>query len=155
MSLSELATTNILNKITTKLGKVIFEGKKIPQLVRIINEPRKYRRTFIKRATTTDTEFQDDETPLIEIQNPLDQDTIIKSISLVPDSTFKTNGQIIVKVDNVTVLDDSAVGDWTDISEFVLDFEGGRKIKARRFVTAFVKTSSGTSAITLVVTFGD
>ena len=80
---------------------------------------------------------------------------MIKSISIIPDSTFQTNGQIKILIDEVNVLKDNATADWTDISELVLDFEGGREIKQSRSIVALIKTSSGTSAITLQITFGD
>lgn len=155
MSVDNAITKSLVEEVMSKIAGLIIKGKKTPQLVRVIHEPRKFRKTKVDRTTTTSSTFPDQESPDIEIKNPLDRTTMIKSISLVPDSTFKTNGRVKIFVDEVLVLEDSAVADWTDLSEFVLDFEGGREIKQNRSVIALIKTSSGTSALTLVVTFGD
>lgn len=155
MFLQEAATMKIVEEIMSKIAGLIIKGKKIPQLVRVIHEPRKFRKTEIDRATTSSSTFPDQDSPDIEIKNPLDRTTMIKSISLIPDSTFKTNGRVKIFVDEVLVLEDSAAADWTDLIDFILDFEGGREIQQNRSVIALIKTSSGTSALTLVVTFGD
>lgn len=153
--MSEVITASILTQIMTKFGDIVMTGKKIPQLVRVIHEPRKYRKTLVDRATRNANEFTELDSPSIEIKNPRDIETMIKSISLVPDATFKTNGRVRIFVNEVLVLEDTASGDWTDILDFVLDFEGGKTVKAGESVKALMLSSSGTSALSLVVTFGD
>ena len=155
MSLDTAVTNKVISEIMSKLGSVIIKGKQIPQLVRIINEPRKFRKTKVDRASSTATVFPDAENPDLEIKNPLDRNTMIKSISLIPDATMKTNGRVKIFVNEVLLLEDTAAADWTDIIDYQLDLEGGKEIDAGMSVTAFLLTNAGAVALTLVVTFGD
>jgi len=155
LDLNSAVTSKLVSEVMSKIASMIMKSKAIPQLVRIIAEPRKYRKTFVDRGTTTATVFPDLESPTIEIKNPLDRDTTIKSISLVPDATFKTNGRVKVFVNDVLLLEDSAAADWSDVIDYQLDLEGGKLVEAGKSVKALLLTTSTAVFLTLVVTFGD
>ncbi len=154
-SIDNAITMKTVGEIMNKIAGMILSSKKIPQAIRIINEPRKFRKTVVDRATTTDTVFQDIESPAIEIKNPLDRNTQIKSISVIPDATFKTAGRVKIFVNEVLLLEDTAVADWTDIIDYQLDLEGGKLVEAGKSVKALILTNAGAVFLTLVVTFGD
>ena len=155
MSLDTAVTTKIVSEIMSKLGSIIMKGKQVPQLVRIITEPSKFRSTKLKRASTTSTTFPDLDSPDIEITNPLDRDTTIKHLTIIPDGTFKTNGSIKIFVDDVKAFDNDAAADFTDIAELKIEAITGKAIKQNRSVKVLMKTSSGTAKLALAVTFGD
>ena len=155
MSLDTAVTTSLVSEIMSKLGSVIMKGKQVPQLVRIITEPPKFRFTKLKRASTTSTTFPDLDSPDIEIKNPLDRDTTIKHLTIIPDGTFKTNGSVKIFVDDVKAFENDAAADFTDIAELKIEAITGKAIKQKRSIKVLMKTSAGTSKLALAVTFGD
>lgn len=150
-------TMKMVNEIINKLTPLLNLGKKIPQIVRIKPDPDKFSFSQLKRATSTSKTYPDDESPDIEIANPLDRDTSVKEISLVPDAGFKTNGIVRIFIDEVRVFKSDEAANFTDIADNSIKFNEGRRIKQKRSVKVFIKNDDGSTSISLAVqvTFGD
>lgn len=150
-------TMKLVNEIITKLTPLLNLGKKIPQIVRMKPDPDKFTFTELKRATSTSSKFPDDDSPSIDIANPLDRDTSVKAISLAPDAGFKTNGIVRIFIDEVAVFKSDTVASFTDITDNTITFNEGKRIKQKRSVKIFIKNDDNSTSISLAaqVRFGD
>ncbi len=155
LDLNSAVTGNMVAEIIKRISGMMIKGKTIPQLVRVINQPVKFRYTKLKRASITGTAFPDLDSPDIEIKNPLDREVSIKHVTLIPDGTAKTNIMIKLFVNDVLAFDNDATADFTDIAELKIEATTGKKIEAGKSVKLLAKTSAGTSKIALAITFGD
>lgn len=156
--LPEAVTMKLVSEIIDKLRPLLQMGKKIPQIVTIRADPDLFTFTEMGRATTTSKTYDlESATTTITITNPLDRDTTVKEISLVPNANFKTNGIVAVHVDERKVLNQKAVADWTDLSELIIKFNQGKRIRQKRDLKIAIKNDDASTSVSLtaVVTFGD
>ena len=151
MSLDDKKTQKMFDMLLDKFKSIIFEFQKIPKLVETTPKPRKFLYTKISRAQVSATTPPDQDSPSIEIENPLDDDCVIKEIAVIPDSDFKTNGRLKVYIDDAKCFEDEAVADWTNVSELKIPLENGKEIKQKRSVKFLIWGSAG--YLTVFVTF--
>lgn len=151
MGFGDAVTMKMVEEIVGKFKEVVFESMKIPKLVETTPKPRKFLYTKIQRAEVAGATPPDQDEPSIEIENPLDEECVIKEIAVIPDSDFKTNGRLKVFVDDAKVFEDEAVADWTDVSELKIPLENGKQIKQKRSVKFLIWGSAG--FLTVFVTF--
>ena len=148
MSLDEKRITGIMGQFRNLLR----EDKNNIQKVRNIPVPAKAIKSLTDRVSITETVYADSAD--ISIQNPWDAPARIISITVIPDSTAKTNGQFKIAVQEVTVMTIDAVADLTEYSSIPVTLPNeGLDIRSREKVELFGKTSSGTSVFNLYVTF--
>ncbi len=98
------------------------------------------------------------ETPDLEFDNPRKIDSTITAISIIPDTTFQTEGMVIITVNKVPVFKNKAVADFTDVADALDTVLRGKKIRASDKVRVFIWNGTGTAnavALTVFVTFAE
>lgn len=149
-SLESAAGSVLLGKMIAKLEELI-KPERI-QKVQAVTRPSRSGRTFVDRVSTNNTSIQDDAD--IEIENPLDAENRITSITIIPDGTMKTDGLLKLQIEDVTVLSIDTAADLTDLNNLPLSIPNeGWEIKPREKIKLFLWTSSGTVSATIIVHF--
>jgi len=145
----EIATASaLISEGVKKVSEVIQKEKKNPQIVIVKSKPTKFLKARLKRVTSVATRS---ENPQGAIRNPVDEDAVIKNISLVPNGTFKTSGQLLLKVNEVEIFQHDGAGDFADVS--ILDIplpSEGKIIERGRSLEVF---AWGSGSITIYVQF--
>lgn len=142
-------TLNLFSgSIVNGLREFMKQEKKNAQFVIVKQRPTSFLKSKLKRISSVSAKLS---TAQGAIENPVDEDAVIKSISIVPNATFKSSGRLQILVNEVEVFSDDAVGDYTDVP--VLDIalpSEGKIIKRGKSVEFFVW---GSGAITVYVQF--
>jgi len=88
--------------------------------------------------------------------NPLKQDVKLLNLSFVPDTNFKTKGVIIVLVNGTELVPETAVGTFTDPSDFAVPIpRGGLTLRRDEKVEIFIWSPDATAiALTAAPLFG-
>ncbi len=143
------AVGELTKKISENL-ELFKKEKDKPQGVKIIQEPIESISLKLKRVTSTSTTKPN--TPNIEFKNPLDEEIKVKTISLIPNSSFKTKGIVQVLIDDVEVFLNDAVADFADIASLNIELSPqGKTIKRGKSVQVFIWSPDATS-VSLAVT---
>ena len=143
-----------INQVFAQFKEILQQDKSNIQKVRVVLNPKSYSYTELGRATTTNTVKQDDAD--LEFQNPLDKEIVVKSVSMIPDSDFKTKGMALIKVNGTTIFKNKAVADFTDLVDTVVEILEGKTIDPKEKLEVFIWSPDGTIvSLTLQVTFGE
>jgi len=149
----------VIFEAVKKLTKVLQDNfgkleKKEIQKVIVIHERDEQTRVRLGRATTTETARP--ETADIEWDNPLDKDSKIKSISIIPNDAFKLHGMISININGVDIFKNDNVADFTDIGSLTIPLNPQDAVLKRgKKLKIYLWTDDGTSsALTATATFG-
>ena len=140
-----------LEKIYEEITKLRWHKEQEPTVIRY--QDTDYYFTSIDRISTTNTSYKDKADHVVK--NTQNKALFIDEISMIPDSTAKTNLSLIGKTtDGLTFLE-IAGGSLTDTQEYI--FKPTKRLVVRQGVDLefFIKTSSGTSKISIAVTLTD
>jgi len=146
--MSEIAASAIISEGIKKVTEVIQKEKKNPQIVIVKSKPTKFLKARMKRISTVSTKSENAQGI---IENPVDEDAVIKNISLIPNGTFKSSGQLLLKVNEVEIFEHDVAGDFTDVS--ILDIalpSEGKIISRGKSIEIF---AWGSGSITVYVQF--
>ena len=142
----------LMDTLGIKVSDILKNDKKNIQKVQVITEPFTYGLTKVKRGSTSVTVKPDE--AQISITNNLKADVRITAITIIPDSSFKTNGLLKLTVDEVTVLEIDTAGNLTDLNNLPLSIPNeGWLIKRDEKIELYMWSSSGTITATLIVHF--
>lgn len=142
--------TGIIASIATQTASKVFDGlmnNKEGLPVKVKNAPSKYTRGKLARIAAVATKS---DSPQGTITNPLDTDLIVKNISIIPNSAFKTNGKLVLKLNEVTVFDNDNSTDFTDVSILDIDLPEGKIIEANKTLDVF---ATGAGFVTIYIQF--
>lgn len=143
-----------INQVFEQFKQILQQDKSNIQKVRVVLNPKSYSYTELGRATTTNISKQNDAD--LEFENPLDKEIVVKTVSIVPDSSFKTKGMMLIKVNGTTIFKNKAVADFTDVSESIVEILEGKTIDAKEKLEVFIWSPDATSvSLTSQVTFGE
>ena len=148
MSLDLAAANVLIKEAVDKVKQVMKDEKNNPQIVIVKSKPTKFLKSRIKRVNTVS---EKSDKPQGTIKNPVDEDAVIKNISLIPDGTFKSSGQLLLKVNEVEIFEHDASGDFADVS--ILDIalpSEGKIIERGKSLEVF---AWGSGSITVYVQF--
>ncbi len=148
MSAEITAATVIGGKLLDQIKEIMKDDKKNPQIVIVKSKATKFLKARIKKVTAVSTRS---EKPQGVIDNPVDEDAVIKSISIIPNGNFKSSGQLLLKVNEVEIFQHDAAGDFSDMS--ILDIAmptEGKIIQRGKSLEVF---AWGTGNVTIYVQF--
>ena len=148
MSAEITAATVIGGKLLDQIKEVMKDDKKNPQIVIVKSKATKFLKARIKKVTSTSARS---EKPQGTINNPVDEDAVIKSISIIPNGNFKSSGQLLIKVNEVEIFQHDEIGDFADVS--ILDIampSEGKIIQRGKSVEVF---AWGSGDVTVYVQF--
>lgn len=148
MSLDLAAANVLIKEAVDKVKQVMKDEKNNPQIVIVKSKPTKFLKSRIKRVNTVS---EKSDKPQGVIKNPVDEDAVIKNISLIPDGTFKSSGQLLLKVNEVEIFEHDVAGDFADVS--ILDIalpSEGKIIERGKSLEVF---AWGSGSITVYVQF--
>lgn len=125
------------------------------QVVNVKPNPEEFSITILDDATTTLQSFGDLKTkPQLTFENPLEIDSFIQEITILPDTAFKTKGKCIVTVDDIPVFKSKKFTSFSLISETVIKVN--KTIKKDSKLKVFMISSDGSAVgLAVQVTFGD
>lgn len=143
------------NKLSKKLDEVKTELKpKEIQIVHVKEDPDSYSITIINDVTTTNQKWTNEDKPILEFENELKKESIVRQISIIPDTNFKTKGKIIVTIDDIPVFISKSFTSFEKLSESTIIIN--KTIKQDSKVKFFLISSDGLAVgITAQVTFGE
>jgi len=105
----------------------------------------------IGRKSTTNTSRQNDDNPDLEFQNPLDIEAVVREITFIPNSAFKTKGMLVVTINDVTIFSNKVVADFTDVTDGKIPIPEGKTIKRKDKVKVFIWNGTDSNAVILTV----
>lgn len=143
------------DKIVKKLDEVKEQTKpKDIQIVHVKEDPDSYSVTVIDDVTTDIQKWTNKDKPQLQFDNELKKTSIVREISIIPDTNFKTLGKILVTIDDVPVFISKSFTAFEKISETVVTIN--KTIKQDSKVKFFLISSDGSVVgITAQVTFGE
>ena len=148
MSAEITAASVIGGKLLDQIKQVMKDDKKNPQTVIVKSRPTKFLKARLKKVTSSSKKSENAQGT---IKNPVDEDAVIKNISVIPNGTFKSSGQLLLKVNEVEIFQHDAAGDFADVS--ILDIplpSEGKIIQRGRSLEVF---AWGSGNITIYVQF--
>ena len=138
-------------KITDKLDEV--KPKDI-QVVTIRRDPDQFSSTALEKKTTTNQKWQTKSYPDMQFDNALKKDSIVREISLMPDTVFRTKGKIRITIDDVEVFISKSFDAFDNIQDTVVRVN--KTISQDSKVKIFLLSSDGSAVgMTAQVTFGE
>ena len=146
---------NIFSKFSDNITKKLDEIKpKDVQVVMVKQNPDTYSITELDKKTTTNQKWTNKDFPIMEFENVLEKQGIIKEISLTPDANFKTKGKCIITVDDSEVFISKSFTSFEDIIDTTIPIN--KTIEQDSKVKIFMISSDGTAVgLTAQATFGD
>ena len=136
--------------------KILSMKSDVPCLVTIKKKPYLWCTSKLKRASSANVQFNDFLNPDITFTNPKKTSVVIKEISLIPDDSFKERGIVKILADTFPVFENENAGDFTDVSELILDIPEGLILGRDKSVKVFFMSSDGTEvSLSVFVKFGD
>ncbi len=156
MVLIQALTSAIFGEGINRLIKKLDEIKpKDIQIVNVKNNPDEFSRTILDDGTTTNKKWGDlKSNPDLEFENPLEKETIVSEIDIVPDTAFKTKGKCIITVDDIPVFQSKNFSSFTLINENVIKVN--KTIQKDSNVKVFMISSDGSAVgLTVQVRFGE
>lgn len=156
MVLTELFLSDLLSRGIDAIGKKIDAIKpKDVQTVIVKQDPDTYSYTELDDATTQDTKWGDLKSkPDLEFENALEKRTVVKEITLIPDTAFKSKGKVIVTVDDVPVFKSKSFTAFEKLLDTTIQIN--KTIEQDSKVKVFMISSDGSQVgLSAQVTFGD
>ncbi|QMU53522.1 MAG: hypothetical protein GKS07_10940 [Nitrosopumilus sp.] len=134
--------------INNAIGKVENVFKKNIMRVEVVTKPYEYGKPVLKRAVTTSSSRPD--TPSIIIENPLDRDIRIFSISMIADDSFKTNGRAEILINDVSYLDEESAATFTNVNEINIPIPPeGELLRAGHSIEFKIRNNDNTTSVAL------
>jgi len=104
-----------------------------------------FSQTFPFRVTTTKTSKPT--VPQIKLENPLDAETFVTQIQIIPDFVFAESAKIVVKINDVTVFDNTALDNfWRDVGLYSIPLSRN-KLNRAESVKVFVFNGDNSNEI--------
>lgn len=155
MVVLQALTSAIFGMGIDKVIKKIDETKpKDIQVVNVKQNPNTYTITEIARVSTTNKKWSTQDHPLLTFENALKKDSIIKSISIIPDEAFRIGGKLLITVDDVPVFRSRTIDSFKDIQ--ASNIEINKSVSQDSEVKVFLTSFDGVLvSVTIQVTFGE
>ena len=146
---------NIFSKFSDNIVEKLDEIKpKDVQIVQVRQDPDSFSCSELDKVTTTNQKWTNKDKALLTFENPLEKETIVKEISLTPDTTFKTKGKLMITIDDVDVFKSKSFDSFEDIVDLVVTIR--KTISQGSKVKFFMISSDGSAVgITALVSFGE
>lgn len=151
-----MITEAILSTVLGKFGDKLTDALKPKdvQAVKIKQDPDSFSSTEIEKAKTIEQKWTNKDNPILKFENVLEKDSIVKQVSLIPDTAFKTKGKIRITIDDVDVFKSRTFDSFEDVVDTVVPIN--KTISQDSKVKIFMISSDGTAVgITAQVTFGE
>lgn len=136
--------------ITTKLDEV---KPKDVQVVEVRQNPDTFSYSELDKATTTNQKWTTKDFPIIKFENKLFKASIVKSVSLRPDTAFKTKGKMIVTIDDSEIFVSRGFDAFSDVIDITIP--ANKTIEQDSLIKIFMISSDGAPVgMTVLVLFG-
>ena len=147
-------TEKILQRFSDLIASKLDEIKpKDVQIVEVRQNPDSFSYSELDKQTTTNQKWSTKDFPIIKFENRLFASSIVKSISLRPDTLFKTKGKIIVTVDDSEVFVSKGFNSFEDVIDLVIPVN--KTIEQDSLIKIFMISSDGSIVgMTVLVSFG-
>ena len=146
----EKAFQRLQDAITSKLDEV---KPKDVQVVEVRQNPDTFSYSELDKATTTNTKWTVKDKPILEFENKLFKSSIVKSVSLRPDTVFKTKGKMIVTVDDSEIFVSKGFDAFEDVIDLVIPVN--KTIDQDSKIKIFMISSDASAVgMTALVSFG-
>lgn len=144
-----------LNQIVLAFTKKLDEIKaKEIQIVQVKQNPDEFSSTELEKIKTTNKKWTTKDRALLVFENTLKKESIVKEITLIPDSVFATKGKIIVTVDDSIIFKSKTFDAFEDLQDTIIPVH--KTIKQDSKVKIFMISSDGVEiGMTVQVTFGE
>ena len=142
-----------LNKFQKKLD--VLKPKDI-QIVNVKQDPDSYSITVLDDVSTTSKKFGNlKDNPDIEFKNELEKESIVKEITIIPNTAFKTKGKIIITVNDVPVFKSKSFTAFQNIISSIIKIN--KTISQDKKVKVFIVNDDDITSVgvSIQVTFGD
>lgn len=124
------------------------------QTVKIKEVPDGFSITILDDVDTTSQKWKGKDNADLEFENELAKESILKEISIIPNSNFKTLGKVMITVDDSLVFRNKSFTAFEDVVESVIKIN--KTIRQDSKVKVFIISSDGSSVgIAVQVTFGE
>jgi len=155
MILTQAIASSLLGIFTDKIINKLDEVKpKETQIVKIKNEPDGFSITILDDVNTTSQKWKNKDNADLEFENELSKESILKEISIVPDTSFKTKGKIMITVDDSVVFRNRKFTSFQNVLSSEIKIN--KTIQQDSKVKIFIISSDGSSvSVSVQVTFGD
>ncbi len=140
-----------IDKIVNKINEI--KPKEI-QIVNVKQSPNSYSITELDKVTTTNKKWTTKDNPNLEFENPLQKESVVKEISIIPDTNFKIKGKIRITIDDVDVFTSKSFTAFENVIDDTVKIN--KTINQDSKVKIFLISSDGTQVgVTIQVTFGE
>jgi len=140
-----------VDKIIEKLNEM--KPKDI-QTVRVRRDPDDFSNSILEKQTSTNQKWQTKANPDFIFENVLKKDSIVREISLMPDTVFRTKGKLRITIDDVEVFISKTFDAFENIQDTVVRIN--KTISQDSNVKIFLLSSDGSAVgMTAQVTFGE
>ena len=146
---------NIFSKFSENIVKKLDEVKpKDVQIVQVRQDPDSFSSSELDKVTTENKKWTNKDNALLTFENTLEKETIVKEISLSPDSVFKTKGKLMITIDDVDVFKSKSFTSFEDVIDLLIVIR--KTISQGSKVKFFMISSDGTAVgMTALVSFGE
>ena len=146
---------NIFSRFSDNIIEKLDEIKpKDVQIVQVRQDPDSFSNSELDKVTTTNQKWTNKDNALLIFENPLEKETIVREISLSPDTPFKTKGKLMITIDDVDVFKSKSFTSFEDVIDLVIVIR--KTILQDSKVKFFMISSDGTAVgMTALVSFGE
>lgn len=118
-------------------------------------DPNTFSSSELEKAKTTSKIFGNLKTnPQLTFENILEKESVVKEITIIPDSIFKTKGKLIITIDDSVVFKSKSFDAFEDILSDTIPIN--KTISQDSKVKIFMISSDGSEVgLTAQVTFGE
>ena len=151
--LEEIAITKIADLMFEKYRKHKEEQEEKITTVKFDDDRFTY--TELDSTTTINKEIDKDK-PDLSFENPYKKPCKVKSISISPDESFKTNGMVEIYIGDELFFRNKKFGNFENVAQSVIVLNGGESLKTNESVKIHLKSETDDAVgLTAQVTFGE
>ena len=156
MVIIQALTSAIFGEGITRIVKKLNEVKpKDVQIVQVKQDPDGFSFTELEKVKTTSKTWNNKDNANLIFENSLEKESIVKEISLTPDTNFKTKGKVIVTVDDATIFRSKTFDAFEDVVDITIKVN--KTIQKDSKVKIFIVNSDDVTEVGLTasVRFGE
>ncbi|MCJ8305659.1 MAG: hypothetical protein HRU07_01255 [Nitrosopumilus sp.] len=147
--------STFLNELVRRFSKKLDEVKpKDRQIVIVKQDPNSFFKSELVKVKTDKKKWTTKDKPILQFENILEKESIVKEISIIPDKNFKTKGKLLITVDDSEIFQSKTFDAFEDVAELVIPIN--KTIQQNSKIRLFmISKDDAEIGLTAFVTFGE